>query len=82
MPVWSLALLLIQPPADNLMPGLLKGQAAVALSRAQHECLTLPVDPPDERLQGPHGDTLVASRCEVIGFTDAGVARPAKWVVE
>jgi hypothetical protein len=81
MPIWSLALLLTAAPADSLMPGLLKGQAAVALSRAQHECLTLPVDPPDDRLEGPHGDTLVSSRCEVIGFADAGVDRPAKWVI-
>jgi hypothetical protein len=81
MPIWSLLLLLTAPPADDLMPGLLKGQAALPLIRAQHECLTLPVDPPDDRLQGPHGDTLVSSRCEVIGFTDAGVTRPAKWVI-
>jgi hypothetical protein len=80
MPTWSLALLLVAPPADNLMLGLLKGQAAVPLTRAQHECLTLPVDPPNDRLQGPHGDTLVSSRCEVAEFTDLGGVRPAKWV--
>jgi len=79
MPVWSLALLLIATPADNLMLGLLRGQADVPLTRAQHECLTLPVDPPNDRLQGPHGDTLVSSRCEVTEFTDAG-ARPPKWM--
>lgn len=80
MPIWSLALLLMATPADNPMLGLLKGQAAVPMTRAQHECLTLPVDPPDDRLQGPHGDTLVSSRCEVTAFTDLGGAQPAKWV--
>lgn len=80
MPIWSLALLLIAPPADDLTSGVLKAPAVVALTRAQHECLALPVDPPNDRLQGPHGDTLISSRCEVTGFTDLGLARPAKWM--
>ncbi len=79
MPIWCLALLLMAP-ADNLPLGLLEGQPAVPLSRTQHECLTLPLDPPNDRLQGPHGDTLVSSRCEVTEFTELGGARPAKWV--
>ncbi len=80
MRVWSLALLLLAQPATDLTLGLLKGQEAVPLTRAQHECLTLPVDPPSDRLQGPHGDTLVSSRCEVTEFTDLGGAPPAKWM--
>lgn len=79
MPIWSLAVMLMAQPED-LPLGLLKGQTAVPLTRAQHECLTLPVDTPNHRLLGPHGDTLVSSRCEVTEFTDLGGAHPAKWV--
>jgi hypothetical protein len=78
--IWSLALLLMAQPAADLPLGLLKGQAAVPLSRAQHECLAFPVDPPNDRLEGPHGDPLVSSKCEVTEFIELGGARPAKWV--
>jgi hypothetical protein len=81
MPIWSLVFLAAVTAADAPMVALLRGQAVVPLIRAQQECVTLPVDPPNDRLEGPHGDTLVSSKCEVTEFTNAGGDRPAKWMV-
>jgi hypothetical protein len=80
MPIWSLVFWAAMLPAEDPMRGLLEGQALVPLIRAQHECLTLPVAPPDDRLQGPHGDTLISSECAVTEFKDAADATPAKWM--
>ena len=62
----------------DAMLGILQGQAAVPVARAQHDCLALPVLPPNDRLQGPHGDTLISTRCEVVAFEDLGGAKK-KW---
>lgn len=43
-------------------------QPLVTANRAENECLVLPVDAPDERLLGPHGDTLITTKCRVIGY--------------
>jgi hypothetical protein len=77
----------ILPPAENSGPsmlheamlGLLPAQANVADARAQRECLILPVKPANDRLQGPHGDFLVSTHCEVIAYEALGRA-PAGWI--
>jgi hypothetical protein len=56
--------------------GLLSGQAGVPDTQARHRCLVLPVDPPNDRLQGPHSDSLVAADCEVVKY-QALAAEPA-----
>jgi len=66
------------------MLGLLPGQPAISLMRSQHDCLALPVDPPNDRLEGPHGDILImggdqcypqATREEVATAAQAGDPR-------
>jgi hypothetical protein len=61
------------------MLGLLPAQAPVPVTRAQHECLALPVDPPDDRLEGPHGDTLISTRCRVAAYDNVGGTSAARW---
>ena len=77
---------ILPPPEDTrqsmlreAMLGLLTAQAAVPETRAQHDCLELPVGPPNERLQGPHGDTLISARCEVVAYEALTGASPAPW---
>jgi hypothetical protein len=48
--------------------GLLPASAGVPDTQAQHGCLPLPVDPPNDRLEGPHGDSLVATHCQVVKY--------------
>jgi len=48
--------------------GLLSGQAEVPDSEARRYCLRLPTEPPDDRLQAPHGDLLRATHCEVVEY--------------
>jgi hypothetical protein len=76
----------VPPPEDTrqsmlreAMLGLLPAQAAVPETRAQHDCLDLPVPPPNDRLQGPHGDTLIDARCEVVEYGPVPTAPPARW---
>jgi len=61
------------------MLGILHGQGEIRETTARQQCLTLPVDPPDDRLQGAHGDSLVTSRCEVARFESLGSARAGEW---
>ena len=76
----------LPPPDDSrssmlraAMLGLLPAQAAISVTRAQHDCLALPVDPPNVRLDGPHGDTLISMRCHVAAFENIGGTGAAKW---
>jgi hypothetical protein len=64
---------------DDVILGVLAAQPAISIARARSECVTLPVAPPNDRLQGPHGDTLISSQCFVGSFEDLGTERPAKW---
>src|SRR4051812_46748441 len=61
------------------MLGLIADPPSVAVSQARQRCLSLPVEPPNDRLQGPHGDSLVASHCEVVGYHPLGSASPGRW---
>jgi hypothetical protein len=54
-------------------------QPLVTANRAENECLVLPVDAPDERLLGPHGDTLITTKCSVIGYEAVDRGSPPKW---
>lgn len=62
------------------MRGILLGQASVPDTQARHQCLLLPADPPDVRLQGPHGDSLLTTRCEVVAYRRMGPEAPAGWI--
>ena len=50
------------------MRAILSKQADIPVARARQQCLSLPVDPPDDRLAGPHGSTLLTTRCEVESY--------------
>lgn len=76
------------PPPDDTrqsmlreaMLGLLPAQAGVPETRAQHDCLRLPVGLPNDRLQGPHGDSLLSTRCDVVAHQILTSAPPARWI--
>src|SRR5215470_3239937 len=75
------------PPGDTrqsmlreAMLGLLSAQAAVPEARARHDCLDLPVAPPNDRLLGPHGDSLISARCDVVSYQALPSAPPARWI--
>jgi hypothetical protein len=76
----------ILPPADDsgllheAILGVLPAQANVPAARAQKECIILPVKPANDRLQGPRGDSLVSTHCEVIAYQT--VLRPPRpWII-
>jgi hypothetical protein len=70
------ARLLMQADA---MIGLLHGQASVPETRAREKCISLPVEAPNDRLQGPHGDSLVTTRCEVVRYSALASASRSGW---
>jgi len=59
--------------------GLLHDQAELRETQARQRCLLLPVDLPNDRLQGPRGDSLIASHCEVALFQDLGSGSARGW---
>lgn len=59
--------------------GLLHEQAELRETQARERCLELPVDPPNDRLQGPHGDSLLTSRCKVARFQSLGSGTTRGW---
>ena len=59
--------------------GLLHSQASVPATRARQNCLSLPVDAPNDRLQGPHGDSLLTTRCEVVRYRALGTRSRSGW---
>lgn len=59
--------------------GLLGVQPSVSESRARERCLSLPVDAPNDRLQGPHGDSLVNTHCEVVRYRALGTGSKSGW---
>jgi hypothetical protein len=76
----------LPPPDDSrhsmlreAMRGLLSAQAGVPATWAVQHCLKLPVDPPNDRLQGPHGDSLVSERCQVTEYRPLGDGSLARW---
>jgi len=67
------------PIQSDAALGLLHGQASVAETRARERCLSLPVAAPNDRLQGPHGDSLVTTRCEVLRYRALGARPKSGW---
>jgi hypothetical protein len=63
--------------ADEPIHGVVIGVAAVTEARGQRECLELDPAEQDQRL-GPHGDTLLDSRCRVTAFESVAGA-PGIW---
>jgi hypothetical protein len=63
----------------EVMLGVILTQANVAAARAQKQCVALPVEPANDRLQGPHGDSLVHSHCEVVSY-QAVSGPPGGWI--
>jgi len=59
--------------------GLLRGQPSLPETRAREKCLSLPVDAPNDRLQGPHGDSLVTTRCEVVRYRALDTGSGSGW---
>jgi hypothetical protein len=59
--------------------GLLSAQAAIPDTQAQHRCVVLPVGPPNDRLQGPHGDSLLATHCEVVKYQPLTADSAGSW---
>jgi len=59
--------------------GLLAGEPSVSRTRARERCLSLPVDAPNDRLQGPHGDSLVTTHCEVVRYAALGIGPRSGW---
>lgn len=61
------------------MRGLLPEQDSITETDARHHCLELPVAAPNDRIQGPHGDSLISSHCDVIAYEILMSALPARW---
>lgn len=62
------------------MLGLLKAQAPVDPAVARTSCLVLPVAPPNDRIDGPHGDSLISAHCEVAEYRVLDSAStPSHW---
>jgi hypothetical protein len=82
------ALLAQNPPSESdtshviprgTMLGLLSTEKAVADTVARRHCVSLPVSPPNDRLQSPHGDSLLTSRCDVVDYRALGPAPGEAW---
>jgi hypothetical protein len=61
------------------MLGLLSTQETIADTAVRHRCVSLPVSPPNDRLQSPHGDSLLTSRCEVVDYRRLGATPVGHW---
>ena len=65
---------------QDALLGLLPAEASVPDTEARRRCLTLPAAPPNDRLQGRHGDSLVATRCEVVAYGPLSSDSAASWI--
>lgn len=61
--------------------GLLRDQRATLAAEVRKRCLKLPVDPPNDRLEGPHGDTLVSETCRVAEVRPLGTGALSQWTM-
>jgi hypothetical protein len=61
------------------MLGLLRNQPSVTATRARQRCLALPVEPPGDGLQGPHGDSLITSHCDVVRYAPSDSTSSSRW---
>jgi hypothetical protein len=77
----------LPPPGDSRHSmlreaalGVLSDQPELAEHAVRRRCLELPIEPADDRLLGPHGDTLIDQHCEVVAF-DTVAGTPPRWIV-
>ena len=61
--------------------GLLRDQRARFAAEVRKGCLKIPVDPPNDRLEGPHGDTLVSETCRVAEVRALGTGALSQWTM-
>jgi hypothetical protein len=61
------------------MLGLLSTQHTIPDTAARHRCVSLPVRPPNDRLESPHGDSLLTSRCDVADYRALSSAPAGEW---
>jgi len=61
------------------IPGVLAEAQTISRPQASRECLQLPAPPANDRLEGPHGDSLISTRCEVVSFQAVEGWRPEAW---
>jgi hypothetical protein len=62
------------------MLGLLTAQASIPENEVREHCLALPADAPDDRLQSPHGDSLISTNCEVVPDHALDRQLPTGWI--
>ena len=67
-----------EAPSD-VIQGVLQDAPTIAAVRASRDCVPLPAPPADERLLGPHGDSLISTRCDVLSYEVLDGARPMAW---
>jgi hypothetical protein len=61
------------------MRGVLTNQAAILATIPGQRCLTLPVEPAEDRLQSPHGEILVSTACDVVSYLNVDGMASAGW---
>jgi hypothetical protein len=61
------------------MLGLLSTQETIADTAARHRCVSLSVRPPNDRLESPHGDSLLTSSCDVADYRALGSTPAGEW---
>lgn len=61
------------------MLGLLAAKDSIPETTVRRNCLKLPVASPNDRLLGPHGDSLISSHCEIVGYETLASTPPARW---
>jgi hypothetical protein len=60
--------------------GLLPAHGAVPVTQAAKVCVPLQKDEEGDEIQGPHGDSLIASSCRVASFGPADSTVPSRWM--
>jgi hypothetical protein len=61
-----------------LLDGVVRRDTLIQDSLARHRCLSLPSS--EDELAGPHGDSLVSARCEVVAVRPLLPAQPGRWL--
>jgi hypothetical protein len=69
-----------QGTLSEAMSGILPNASAVSALDAAQQCVELPVLPPNYRLQGPHGTTLISTKCEVVAYHAVEGLAAGGWV--
>jgi hypothetical protein len=62
------------------MLGILTDQASIPEIAVRRHCLPLSAGAQDDRLQSPHGDSLISTNCEVIRDKPLDRQLPAGWI--